>query len=152
MYLKNSFKLGYFLTSQGLNTEFVTENALLKSFFHSRKVWLLARKASKMLDLKFVVVPVSILYDTPVLWTKHVFQRREGENFVFFPNNEWLAVQEGENPTKQNQLPQNTISCFPDARVGYLKSNFVNTWSSLLTTLKVLYEGRSVTFWVWCHL
>lgn len=37
MQLNNNFKLEYFLTSPGLNGEFLTENALLKSFFPFQK-------------------------------------------------------------------------------------------------------------------
>lgn len=37
MQLNNNFKLVYFLTSPGLNSEFLTENALLKSFFPFQK-------------------------------------------------------------------------------------------------------------------
>lgn len=37
MHLNNNFKLEYFLTSPGLNSEFLTVNALLKSFFPFQK-------------------------------------------------------------------------------------------------------------------
>lgn len=37
MQLNNNFKLGYFLTSPGLTSEFLTENALLKSIFPFQK-------------------------------------------------------------------------------------------------------------------
>lgn len=37
MQLNNNFRLEYFLASPGFNSEFLTENALLKSFFPFQK-------------------------------------------------------------------------------------------------------------------
>lgn len=43
----------------------------------------MARKASKMLDLKFAMFPVSILYVALVFWRKRVSEEGGGDKIFF---------------------------------------------------------------------
>jgi len=87
-----------------------------------------------MLALKFVMVPVSILYVTLAFWRKQVFQRRGGEKFVFYPGRNWRTVQEWKkkpNKTKPKLSLSNWSKFLPDILVGHEKSQFVNALSCL---------------------